>query len=230
MSGAAFLGVDACDAGWIGIALAGGEIRAYLHAEIAALVGAASADWSVQVVGIDIPVGLADTGFRQADLLARKAAGARRASVFMTPVRAALMLADYQQASALNRRLTGSGLSRQAFNLRDKIMQVDRWLPAAPCRVAEVHPELSFAELAGGPLRSGKSTWAGAITRCQLLAAAGIQLTGELGLGGCRAGVDDVLDAAAAAWTAQRIARGLARRLPADPERFSDQIDCAIWT
>jgi predicted RNase H-like nuclease len=42
--------------------------------------------------------------------------------------------------------------------------------------------------------------------------------------------VDDVLDAAAVAWSASRVARGAARRLPAAPERFSDGIDCAIWT
>jgi predicted RNase H-like nuclease len=43
-------------------------------------------------------------------------------------------------------------------------------------------------------------------------------------------GVDDVLDAAAVAWTAVRVARGVARHLPDPPERFSDGIDCAIWT
>ena len=66
--------------------------------------------------------------------------------------------------------------------------------------------------------------------RRRLLAAQGIELTGDLGLSGLQAGVDDVLDAAAVAWTARRLAGGKARRLPAEPERFSDQIDCAIWT
>jgi predicted RNase H-like nuclease len=42
--------------------------------------------------------------------------------------------------------------------------------------------------------------------------------------------VDDVLDAAAVAWTADRVARGTARHAPDPPERFSDGIDCAIWT
>jgi predicted RNase H-like nuclease len=204
-------------------------VRAYVHPEIAGLVALAEEAGPLAVVGIDIPIGLADAGLRQADLLARKAAGPRWASVFMTPVRAAAELTDYQRACEVNRRLAGCGISRQAFNLREKIMQVDHWLPQAPCPVVEVHPELCFGELAGAPLADSKSTWAGAVRRRQLLAAAGIVLAGDLGLAGQQVGVDDVLDAAAVAWTAGRVANGCARRLPAEPERFSDQVDCAIW-
>ena len=224
------LGADACRAGWVGIVLSDYGVQAFVHAEIAALVKCAAAAGPLAVIGIDIPIGLADTGLRQADVLARKAAGPRWASVFMTPVRAALELSDHQQASEVNRRLAGCGISRQAFNLREKIMQVDRWLPDAPCPVVEVHPELSFGELAGAPDTAPKSTWPGAARRRELLAAEGIVLAGDLGLAGLQVGVDDVLDAAAVAWTARRVARGLARSLPAEPERFSDQVDCAIWS
>ncbi len=229
MTGDRVLGADACRAGWIGIALADGGVRAYVHAEIAGLVTLAAADGPIVVVGIDIPIGLADAGLRQADVLARKAAGPRWASVFVTPVRRALAVPDHQRASELNRQLSGSGISRQAFNLRDKILQVDRWLPGAPCRVVEVHPELCFGEMADAPLADSKSTWAGAVARRKLLAAEGIELPDDLGLAGQQVGVDDVLDAAAVAWTARRLAAGAARSLPPEPQRFSDQIDCAIW-
>jgi predicted RNase H-like nuclease len=230
MTGSLVLGADACRAGWVGITLSGAGVRAYVHAEIAGLVGLAAAVGPLAVTGIDIPIGLADAGLRQADLQARRAAGPRWASVFVTPVRAAVEVADYRQACELNRRLAGCGISKQAFNLREKILQVDSWLPQAPCPVVEVHPELCFAELAGAPLTDSKSTWAGVAKRRQLLAAEGIELAGDLGLTGKQVGVDDVLDAAAVAWTARRMARGIARRLPAEPERFSDQVDCAIWT
>jgi predicted RNase H-like nuclease len=224
------LGVDACRAGWVAIAWSGDAISAYVHADIGGIVGLAAADGPVHAIGIDIPIGLADSTLRQADLLARKAAGPRGASVFGTPVRPALMLADYADASALNSRLTGTGISRQAYNLRDKILQVDGWLPSALCPVVEVHPELTFAELAGAPLTDSKSTWSGAVRRRRLLADAGIEVSGDLGLTGLLVGVDDVLDAAAVAWSADRVARGAARRLPNPPERFSDGIACAIWT
>ena len=159
-----------------------------------------------------------------------QAAGARWASVFVTPVRSALATGDYQRALAINRELTGGGISRQAFNLREKILQVDRWYSERPCPVVEAHPELCFGAIAGTPLTDSKSTWAGAVTRRRLLGAAGVGVSGDLGLTGHRVGVDDVLDAAAVAWTADRVARGTARHAPDPPERFSDGIDCAIWT
>lgn len=224
------LGADACKAGWVGIVLSGGDVRAHVHAEIGGLVSLAAAAGPLAAIAIDIPIGLADESLRQADLLARKVAGARWASVFVTPVRAGLAASDHRAASALNRQLTGAGISRQAFNLRDKILQVDRWLPQARCPVVEAHPELCFGAMAGAPLSDSKSTWAGAVRRRQLLAVQGVELPGDLGLGGQLVGVDDVLDAAAVAWTADRVARGAARCVPDPPERFSDGIDCAIWT
>lgn len=229
MSGSV-LGADACPAGWVGIVLSDGGVRALVRAQIRELVDDAAAGGGLDAIAIDIPIGLADTGPRQADLLARRAAGRRAASVFMTPVRAALAAPTYQDALALSRRLTGAGISSQAYYLGPKILQVDRWRPDAPCPVVEAHPELSFAAMAGGPLADAKTTWAGAVRRRALLAAAGIVLDGDLGLSGRRAGVDDVLDAAAVAWTARRVASGSAGRLPAEPQRFSDGVDCAVWT
>jgi len=224
------LGVDACGSGWIGIALSTGEPRAYVDAEIGAVLTAAEADGPLDVIAIDIPIGLADAGPRRADLEARQAAGPRRTSVFITPVRSAIEAGDYAQALAVNRRLAGAGISKQAYALRDKILQVDRLVRHDPPATAvEVHPELSFAEMAGAPLRHAKSTWAGAATRLRLLADAGIHLPDNLGVAAEKVGVDDVLDAAAAAWTAMRVQAGAARSLPQPPERFSDGIACAIW-
>lgn len=230
MPGSCVLGADACPAGWVGIVLSPAGVRAVVHAEIGGLVAAAGASGPLEAIAIDIPVGLADAGPRQADLLARRAAGRRGASVFVTPVRRAVAAPSYQAALELSRRLTGAGISSQAYYLGPKILQVDRWRAGAPCTLAEAHPELSFAAMAGEPLADAKTTWAGAVRRRELLAAHGIILDGDLGLSGLRAGVDDVLDAAAVAWTARRVAAGTARRLPAGPERFSDGVDCAIWT
>jgi predicted RNase H-like nuclease len=223
------LGADACPAGWIGIALSGGEIQALVHAEIGKLVDSVAKLGRIAAIAIDIPIGLPDRGQRQADVLARGMAGPRRASVFTTPVRAALETQRYQDALGVNRALTGAGISKQAFNLGDRIKQVDRWLPSAPCQVVEAHPELCFAAMAGAPLRDAKSTWPGAGIRWRLLAAERIDLAGDLGLAGLKVGVDDVLDAAAAAWTAGRVAEGAARHVPDPPERFSDGIPAAIW-
>lgn len=224
------LGADACPAGWIGIAWSGDEVRAVVKPSIGDLVALAETLGDLEAIAIDIPVGLPDRHQRQADVLARKQAGPRRASVFTTPVRKALQADDYQDALRINRELTGSGISRQAFNLGKRIMEVDSWLRTTHHRVVEAHPELSFAEMAGAPLADAKSTWAGAVRRRRLLLVAGIELSGDLNLTGMNTGVDDVLDAAAVAWTAARVARETATCLPNPPERFSDGIAAAIWT
>ena len=85
-------------------------------------------------------------------------------------------------------------------------------------RLFEVHPEVSFARLAGRTLDSSKKSWNGAAQRRALLAGVGIELPNDLGPAGT-APVDDVLDAAVAAWSASRIAAGEAVSLPATPGR-----------
>jgi predicted RNase H-like nuclease len=218
------LGVDACRAGWVGIAWSSAGVRPYLArtiAELAEQVG------EVAVMAIDMPIGLPDAGRRQADVLARDLIRPRQSSVFMTPVRAALHEPSHGRANAVQRVHAGEGMSIQAFGLLPKIREVDEWLPTARCRVVEAHPEVSFAQLAGEPLTVSKKTWAGAELRRNLLADVGITLTGTLGAAGLAA-VDDILDAAAVAWTARRVHLGTAISVPDPPERFYG-IAAAIW-
>ena len=204
------LGVDGCPAGWVAVAPDADRPHVYVGATLAAVIVAAERDGLIAVVAVDIPIGLPDEGPRQADLLARERLGPRRASLFLTPVRAALELDDYDAAVALNRARTGQGFSRQAFGLRAKVLEVDAFRRVEGRGVLEVHPELSFAAMAGAPLVAGKKTWAGAVQRHRLLGEHGIALTPDLGPDAGRAGVDDVLDAAAAAWTARRVQSGAA--------------------
>jgi predicted RNase H-like nuclease len=229
VTGERVLGVDACKAGWIGIVLMRDRAEACFAASIDGLMRLALADGGLDVVAVDMPIGLADTGPRKADLLAKDAIGPLRSAVFMTPVRPALLVPDHATAVAINRELAGQGVSIQAFGLKTKLLEVETWARTTHHRVIEVHPEVSFARMAGVPLTVRKSTWAGAETRRRLLARAGISIEGDLGAAGRMAGVDDVLDAAAAAWSARRFARKEAVSLPDPPEVFSDGIPSAIW-
>jgi predicted RNase H-like nuclease len=91
-----------------------------------------------------------------------------------------------------------------------------------------VHPEVSFQALAGGdPLPYAKKSWRGQAIRRSLLAAAGILLPEALGEADS-VPPDDILDAAAAAWSAQRIASGRECCLPAVPEQDIDGRPVAI--
>jgi predicted RNase H-like nuclease len=224
------LGVDACAAGWVGAILQPGAPRPRIAvaATIGNLVETVRQSLGIQAVAIDIPIGLPDDTTRQADAMARKALKGKASSVFTTLTRAAYEAGSRAEAEVANRALSGQGVGAQAFALRAKIVEVDEWLRTRPTvAVLEVHPELSFAVMAGAPLLPNKKTDEGRTARLAALAAVGIAspsvLTGE----GYAA--DDVLDACAAAWTAARRTNGLARSLPEPPETFSDGIPAAIW-
>ncbi|MDP3890973.1 MAG: DUF429 domain-containing protein [Nocardioides sp.] len=222
------LGVDACKGGWVGISNAP-QPRGYFAPTIAEIVELADADGAVDVVGIDIPIGLPVDGVRQADVLARAAVGRLSSSVFPTPVRDALVAATHADAVTVSIERTGKGLSIQSYGLRTRILEVDAYVRHTARTVIEVHPEVTFARLAGRALSTRKSTWAGIEERRLLLARVGITVPAAIGVAGTRAGVDDVLDAAAVAWTAQRYAEGVAVSLPATPEDFGDGPTGAIW-
>jgi predicted RNase H-like nuclease len=80
----------------------------------------------------------------------------------------------------------------------------------------EVHPELAFSAMAGAPLAHSKHTAAGRDLRRALLSQAGIALTADSAR---LAPVTDVMDAAAVAWSAWRIAVGQAVVIPDHTQR-----------
>lgn len=224
------LGLDSCPGGWAGIGWSGAETIGVFGADVAAVVAEFAARGGPPAsVGIDIPIGLPDVGQRRSDSLARARLVGRTSTLFTTPTRGAMEQSDYAAALHTQRQLTGVGLSKQAFNLREKILDVDRWLAGSPYRVVEVHPEISFTAMHGTPLVASKKTWAGMQQRMALLASAGLVVPADVGVLGNHAGADDVLDAAAVAWSAMRVVRGQAESLPDPPERFSDGWRAAIW-
>jgi predicted RNase H-like nuclease len=209
-------GVDACRGGWVAVALKDGQFADSLLAQTFPQLLRALAD--AEAVGVDIPIGLPSEGVRAADLAAREFVGPRRSSVFPVPPRAALVAATYAEARAIL-----PSLSAQSFAIGKKILEVESCLEE---RVFEVHPEVSFAALAGQQLRHSKRSWNGQMERRRLLAEAGIELPDELMAG--QAAADDVLDAAIVAWSAARRASGTAATLPADPP-VQDGRPVAIW-
>jgi predicted RNase H-like nuclease len=211
------LGVDACGKqGWVGVGLADGEYAGSLvDVRLERLIERAGG--GVRTVAVDMPLGLVEEGWRAADLAARKLLGARRGSVFLIAPRAVWDEGDYVAAADRCQELTGNRLTRQAWALAPKLLEA-RACWAADRRIHEVHPELSFRALGGGmPPAHAKKTWRGQHQRHALLTGAGIVLPDELGEAD-RVPVDDVLDAAAAAWSAHRIARGAAERVPGAAE------------
>jgi predicted RNase H-like nuclease len=235
--------VDACARGWVAVTLSPGTL---VRVAVAATLDAVPL---AGVTGIDMPLGLLAEGWREADVLARRALGRRGVTVFAIPPRPVWACESYAEASRLCRELTGKSFSAQAWGLRRKIAEAEafrrRAAAATPdsLRLYEVHPELSFAALAGEALAAevlagealagapltavladSKHTAAGLAARRDLLARAGIDVP-RLVPG---AAENDLLDAAAVAWSARRIAAGRAVVLANPAQRADDGGEIAI--
>lgn len=219
------LGVDAAGRfGWVGIVVddhgfAGAHLAPTLAEVIAAADAAAPLGDPVRSVGVDIPIGLIDGPKRAADVAARSFVGERRSSVFWAPHRSAL---GFTTQAVANAHLASIGmplLSAQAMGLMGRIREAAP-VAAADERVVETFPEASFRQLAGAGLSHAKRTAAGALHRLALLRAAEppIELPVDLGPAGS-VPIDDAFDAAACAWSARRLALGLATALGDPAER-----------
>jgi predicted RNase H-like nuclease len=218
-------GIDGCRQGWIAVVCQDGR---FVHAVVRSIFSELLAELrNAGPIAVDMPIGLPVEGARRADLETRAFLAGSASTLFVVPPRVAIEAPTHEEAVRISRRLTGRGVSRQAYGLRLKIAEVEAALPAARGRLFEVHPETSFLLMAGERLPS-KRSYDGLAHRRALLEHAGIRLPETLGGQEGKVPADDVLDAAAAAWTAQRIAVGEARSFPDPPERIEGH-DVAIW-
>src|SRR3954466_13266061 len=165
----AVLGVDGWRGRW------GGALLDARHVTLLHLPAAppAPALPDVEVVGIDMPIGLSEDGVRACDVEARRRLDRAGSSVFPTPVRAVLAAADYADARAIPRGLTTPprAPSAQAFQLVKAIRALDDALGDPPLdHVVEVHPELSFRAL-DPAVRHRKGTARGTVQRLRALRA-----------------------------------------------------------
>lgn len=236
-----FVGIDGCRGGWI-CALCDGAGRLELKriAHVHELFEASP----FPIVAIDMPIGLPDRvgpRGRAAERLVRPLLGGRQSSVFSVPARAAVMAGlttgedegtRYRAACAAARAHSDPprAVAKQSFHLFPKIAELDTLLRERPELVAmvhECHPEVAFWAMNDRqPLALPKKVKnrphpPGLELRRSLLAFHGIQvdaLTAQSALA-LRAGLDDLIDAAACAWSAKRIAYGKALRFPDPPGR-----------
>jgi predicted RNase H-like nuclease len=204
-------GVDGTKGGWVAIVLEDGRFAADhvlrpVKADFAEL-------GEVAVIAVDVPIGF---GPRQSDAAARRFLTGAASTVFTTPARAILETPFGP----------GLGVSAQAHALGARILYMTELARSDP-RIREVHPEISFRAMNGGrPLRHRKKSAGGALERIEILRRNGIEL--DRLDSAASAPLDDVLDAGAAAWSAQRIATGRAESLPDPPETVDGQ-QVAIW-
>jgi len=198
-------GVDGCRAGWVAF-----KVELSAHATSVEIVDLSillqERPRDLACVAIDIPIGLLDDP-RACDTAARKLLGQPRgSSVFPAPCRAALGAQNYAEASSTNRQKAAKGLTRQAWGIAPKIKQVDDAITSdCQCWAFEVHPEVCFWALnQRHPMKHNKKTKEGATERIAVLRRVFPEIETHLANRRARVGADDLLDAAAAAWTALR--------------------------
>jgi predicted RNase H-like nuclease len=203
----AVLGVDGWRGAWVGALLDGRSVTLLALVDVAAVLAVPGVD----VVAIDMPIGLSENGVRACDVAARKLLGPAGGSVFPTPVRAVLATDDYAEARALSRAATDPprAPSAQAFQLVKAIRALDHALGDSPREdVVEVHPELAFRAI-DPAVRDRKGSARGTVQRLRALRSV-MDVEDALADAPPRIPVIDALDACAASWSARRIAEGTA--------------------
>jgi len=231
-------GVDGCPGGWL-LVLRGLRTGTLSHClqpvfgEILALA------LRPVVVAVDMPIGLLDAaekGGRACDRAARVLLGERGCCVFSPPVRPALRCVTYASACQTNSSSSKAAisLSQQAFGLFQKLREVHAQIkPKTQDQVFEVHPELAFYELnQQSAMQERKKSSAGFAARRSLLMQAGFAETIDEMLTTYqrqKVARDDILDACVCCWTAERIWRKKALRIPEDPPKDSRELRMEIW-
>lgn len=230
-------GVDGCRSGWLIVTKNVDTRREYLTVATT-FADVINSPHEPSVICIDIPLGLLDAavpGGRECDRAARAQLKTKASSVFPPPVRSALFSSNYAQANRLNRTSSPHdlGLSKQAFALFPKLREVDAQMSARlQERVFEVHPELCFFEMnRRNPVKAKKRSSEGQRQRRKLLKLAGFLQIDERLRSPVKpfVAVDDILDAYAACWTAERILAGSAIRIPETPPFDSKGLMMEMW-
>ena len=219
--------MDCFRRGWVAVVLEDGAFSGAWTAptfdEVRARCDGADA------IGVDIPIGLEGAPRRLADEAAKAFLRPRGSVVFRTYPEWLYRVAEalpyrerYAEARRRCRELGWPVVSSQSFALGARILELVPWTDDS--RLLEVHPEISFRELAGRDLGEKKG-WNGLMARRRVLREGGIELP-EILPEAVRVPADDVLDAAVAAWTACRYADRAARPLPGGHPRG---VPGAIW-
>lgn len=216
-------GADGCRAGWICVSreLGSREIASACFESARELF---SQRQSPDLIAIDVPIGLTESGPKVCDFEARRFLGRPRASsVLPAPIRAVLADRSWEEACATRSGVEGKRISKQAWGIVPKVREVDVELRARARlreRVREVHPEVSFKEWNGAAMRFRKKSPRGRKERRQLVdryfgPAAHEVVRDQFLVKDVTH--DDILDAFAALWSAERVLRGVSRCLPECP-------------
>jgi predicted RNase H-like nuclease len=229
-------GVDGCKTGWLCVVKDSdtGLVTSAVYNNAQSLI---QQEPKPSIIAVDIPIGLTETGPRLGDKEARKLLGPpRQSSVFPAPIRPALKAHTREQADAIRRTVEGLGVSAQSFGIYNKVLEFDEILSLQPLlqeRIKEVHPEVCFwAWNDKQAMLYSKKSANGRTERHNLV----VKHFGAKIIEDTRAKYpvksvshDDIYDAFAALWTAERIFNGKAGVIPNLPPHDTMGLRMEIW-
>jgi predicted RNase H-like nuclease len=230
-------GVDGCPGGWLCVILDTdtGAFRVSLFRLAAELL---AHDPFIQLMTIDMLIGLVSTGRRRCDELARNLLGNRHVCVQNAPIRPALYAPSRLAASAVTHAAVNRQVGSNEWALYPKIINLDLAITPLHQRWCfEIHPEVSFCGWNNGvPIQDEKDSDAGRQAREALIDAAWPNARPDLlaslqqqGMSRDHYALDDLNDAFAALWTARKILLGQAQRIPNVPEIDARGLRMEMW-
>ena len=204
------IGMDGCRCGWLCLTedLARKTIEARVLSRFDEILAFKA---KPQVAMVDIPIGLTDRGPRECDKKTRARLGKPRSnSVFPAPIRSMLKVRNYEMACRIGEKVDGRKISRQSWAIIPKIKEVDDFLQINKdfqSRIWECHPELCFYFWnKNKPMVFGKKNPSGKAEREKLVLGKYGQpfRDARRNLPRGMYAADDLLDAFAALWSAER--------------------------
>ncbi len=219
-------GVDGCPGGWLCVSLDTTSNRFEVNIFRMATELLAH-DPFIEIMAVDMPIGLPASGRRRCDEEARTLLQNRHPCVQNAPIRPALYAPSRLAASAITQSRADREVGAHEWSLYPKIINLDLAITPLHQRWCfEIHPEVSFyAWNNNTPLPDAKNTDAGRQSREDLIAqmwpnarpTVVNSLEQRNDVNGHDYEGDDINDAFAALWTAQRILNQQAQRIPATP-------------
>ena len=204
------IGIDGTSSGWIA-SIGSSNNKCVSIITFSENLNKILSDYPNSVVVIDMPTELNKKNYlRECDVLAKRYLGKSfQSSIFIPPLKRVLDCADYQEANMLSKKLTGKGLSKQSWNLKSKIIEV-QGISKLSNKIYEGHPECSFKMLKNETLKAKKKSVLGIFERLSILKKAGLDpLSLSLHLESTPTiKIDDVLDSMVLFITASRIFEG----------------------
>ena len=204
------IGVDGTSSGWVA-SIGNSKIKRLSTIIFSEKLDKILSDYPNSIVVIDMPVELNKKNYlRECDVLAKRYLGRKfQSSIFIPPLKRLIKCSTYQEANKLSKEITGKGLSKQSWHLKNKISEV-QVLSKLSYKIYEGHPECSFKMLKNETLNAKKKSVLGIFERLDLLQKAGFDpLSISLRLeNDSTIKIDDVLDSVVLFITALRIAEG----------------------